>query len=62
MIPSRNANASIQCPVEEGKHVVSHKVALPKEIPQGLPLEYPGRSLLTLDSSQVRHQCQGIHN
>ncbi|CCM05154.1 uncharacterized protein FIBRA_07363 [Fibroporia radiculosa] len=28
-----NANASIQCPVSEGRHVVSHTVDLPKEIP-----------------------------
>jgi len=27
------ANASIQCPVSEGKHEVTHTVALPKEIP-----------------------------
>ncbi|KAJ8596954.1 hypothetical protein M405DRAFT_804559 [Rhizopogon salebrosus TDB-379] len=31
---ARAANASIQCPVEEGKYTVVQTVALPKEIPQ----------------------------
>ncbi|KAH9950481.1 ML domain-containing protein [Amylocystis lapponica] len=31
---ARNANASIQCPVKEGDHEVTHTVALPKEIPR----------------------------
>ncbi|KAF8560427.1 hypothetical protein OG21DRAFT_69945 [Imleria badia] len=31
---ARNANASIKCPVEKGDHVISHTVALPREIPQ----------------------------
>ncbi|KZT05952.1 uncharacterized protein LAESUDRAFT_813183 [Laetiporus sulphureus 93-53] len=30
---ARGANASIQCPVAEGKHQVIHTVTLPKEIP-----------------------------
>lgn len=30
---ARNANASIQCPIEEGEHKVSETVELPKEIP-----------------------------
>ncbi|KAJ3737145.1 ML domain-containing protein [Lentinula guzmanii] len=30
---SRNANASVQCPVEKGQYVVSQTVDLPKEIP-----------------------------
>ncbi|KIK71085.1 hypothetical protein GYMLUDRAFT_235459 [Collybiopsis luxurians FD-317 M1] len=30
---ARNANASIQCPVEEGDYVVEQTVDLPKEIP-----------------------------
>ncbi|TFY52737.1 hypothetical protein EVJ58_g9846 [Rhodofomes roseus] len=30
---ARNANASIQCPVQEGKHEVTQTVDLPKEIP-----------------------------
>ncbi|KAG8219873.1 hypothetical protein J3R82DRAFT_852 [Butyriboletus roseoflavus] len=31
---ARAANTSIQCPVEKGDYIVSHTVALPKEIPQ----------------------------
>jgi len=31
----RNANTSVQCPVEKGTYEVEHTVALPKEIPQG---------------------------
>lgn len=31
---ARNANASIQCPVEQGDYTVVETVALPKEIPQ----------------------------
>ncbi|KAG1899139.1 ML domain-containing protein [Suillus fuscotomentosus] len=31
---ARNANATIQCPVEEGDYTVVETVALPKEIPQ----------------------------
>jgi hypothetical protein len=31
----RNANTSVQCPVERGAYEVVHSVALPKEIPQG---------------------------
>lgn len=31
----RNANTTVQCPVEEGIYEVVHTVALPKEIPQG---------------------------
>ena len=31
----RNANTTVQCPVEEGNYEVVHTVALPKEIPQG---------------------------
>ncbi|KAG1801542.1 ML domain-containing protein [Suillus plorans] len=31
---ARNANATIQCPVEEGSYTVVETVALPKEIPQ----------------------------
>ena len=31
----RNANTSVQCPVEKGNYEVVHRVALPKEIPQG---------------------------
>ncbi|PCH33783.1 hypothetical protein WOLCODRAFT_135322 [Wolfiporia cocos MD-104 SS10] len=33
---ARNANASIQCPVAEGHHKVTHTVALPKEIPPAI--------------------------
>ncbi|KAG5654096.1 Phosphatidylglycerol/phosphatidylinositol transfer protein [Sphagnurus paluster] len=32
---ARNANASVQCPVEKGEYVVEHTVALPREIPRG---------------------------
>lgn len=31
----RNANATVQCPVEGGDYTVVETVALPKEIPQG---------------------------
>ncbi|KAF8198922.1 ML domain-containing protein [Pholiota molesta] len=31
---ARNANASVQCPVEKGTYVVKQTVALPKEIPK----------------------------
>lgn len=31
----RNANASVQCPIEEGKYEVEQTVALPREIPRG---------------------------
>ncbi|KAF9470400.1 hypothetical protein BDN70DRAFT_821418 [Pholiota conissans] len=31
---ARNANASIQCPVQPGPHTVTQTVALPKEIPK----------------------------
>ncbi|KAF9056247.1 MD-2-related lipid-recognition domain-containing protein [Panaeolus papilionaceus] len=31
---ARNANASIQCPIEPGKYTVEHTVALPKEVPR----------------------------
>lgn len=31
----RNANTTVQCPVQEGNYEVVHTVALPKEIPQG---------------------------
>lgn len=34
-VASRAANATVQCPVEEGDYVVSHTVALPREIPPG---------------------------
>jgi len=30
---ARNANATVQCPVEEGSYTVTHTVALPKQIP-----------------------------
>lgn len=32
---SRNANATVQCPVEPGPYVIVQTVALPKEIPRG---------------------------
>jgi hypothetical protein len=32
---SRNANATIQCPVERGSYILEQTVALPKEIPKG---------------------------
>ena len=32
---SRNANASVRCPVEKGYYEVEQMVTLPKEIPQG---------------------------
>ncbi|KAG6911902.1 Phosphatidylglycerol/phosphatidylinositol transfer protein [Tephrocybe rancida] len=35
---ARKANASVQCPIEEGNYVVKHTVALPREIPRGAPL------------------------
>ncbi|KAG5648059.1 hypothetical protein DXG03_007094 [Asterophora parasitica] len=38
---ARNANASIQCPIEEGSYSVSQTVALPKEIPRGMSLLLP---------------------
>jgi hypothetical protein len=42
----RNANTSVQCPVEQGKYEVVHTVALPREIPQGqLSSPYPWLSL-----------------
>ena len=31
----RNANASVQCPVQPGEYTLQQTVALPKEIPQG---------------------------
>ncbi|TEB34983.1 hypothetical protein FA13DRAFT_1753373 [Coprinellus micaceus] len=31
---ARNANATIQCPVEEGYYIIEQTVALPKEIPR----------------------------
>ncbi|KAF8168022.1 ML domain-containing protein [Crassisporium funariophilum] len=31
---ARNANASVQCPVEPGQYTVEHTVALPREIPK----------------------------
>ncbi|KAI9508787.1 ML domain-containing protein [Russula earlei] len=31
---ARDAQASIQCPVDSGEYVVEHTVALPKEVPQ----------------------------
>ncbi|KAG7099295.1 Phosphatidylglycerol/phosphatidylinositol transfer protein [Marasmius oreades] len=31
---ARNANASIQCPIKDGEHQVTHVVELPKEIPR----------------------------
>ncbi|KAF8974000.1 ML domain-containing protein [Flammula alnicola] len=31
---ARNANASVQCPVEKGSYIVEQTVALPKEIPK----------------------------
>lgn len=34
----RNANTSVQCPVEKGAYKVVHTVTLPKEIPQGKSL------------------------
>ncbi|EIN04960.1 hypothetical protein PUNSTDRAFT_116237 [Punctularia strigosozonata HHB-11173 SS5] len=33
---ARNANASIQCPIDEGRHIVNQTVTLPKEIPNAL--------------------------
>ncbi|KAF8756164.1 Glutamine amidotransferases class-II [Rhizoctonia solani] len=33
---ARNANATIQCPVQKGDHTVVQTVALPKEIPRGM--------------------------
>ena len=36
---SRNANATIQCPVERGSYTVEQTVALPKEIPKGKSLQ-----------------------
>lgn len=52
---SRTANTSIQCPVEQGEYTVSHTVALPKEIPQGLLLKYTVvlRSYFTLAKFNV---------
>ena len=35
VILSRNANATIQCPVERGSYILEQTVALPKEIPKG---------------------------
>lgn len=40
LVHSRNANASIQCPVAEGKYTVTHTVDLPKEIPPGMSHTY----------------------
>lgn len=35
LTPSRNANATLQCPIQKGDYTVVQEVALPKEIPQG---------------------------
>lgn len=35
LLNSRNANATIQCPVEPGDYTVVQTVSLPKEIPPG---------------------------
>ena len=36
----RNANATVQCPVQEGNYVIKHTASLPKEIPLGMPTKY----------------------
>jgi len=59
----RNANATVQCPVEPGSYHVTHTVALPKEIPPGelvnpsLLEQSPHASLF----SQIHHQRSRIH-
>lgn len=35
LLHSRNANSSVQCPVQPGPYEVQHTVALPKEVPRG---------------------------
>lgn len=35
----KNANSTLQCPVEPGDYVVAQTVALPKEIPPGLSMQ-----------------------
>jgi hypothetical protein len=37
---SRNANATVQCPVEKGPYTVSQTVELPNEIPRGVYLTF----------------------
>lgn len=59
---SRAAETSVQCPVEEGEYVVEHTVALPKEIPQGLPLVHTCYFPLTSSLSQVFCRRQGVHS
>ncbi|KAI0931979.1 Phosphatidylglycerol/phosphatidylinositol transfer protein, variant 3 [Taiwanofungus camphoratus] len=58
---ARNANASLQCPVEEGRHEVTHTVTLPKEIPAGMFLSEAGHYspliFTTYSSFRGQHPC-----
>jgi hypothetical protein len=44
----RSANITLQCPVAEGNHDITHTVALPKDIPPGAKTTHCSLSLLSL--------------
>ncbi|KAG9314429.1 hypothetical protein JVU11DRAFT_5226 [Chiua virens] len=56
---ARNANTTIQCPVEPGTYNVSHTVALPREIPQGLPHKHTSYSPLNLTVAKFTINVRG---
>ncbi len=60
LFPRRNANATIQCPVEKGTHKVVQIVTLPKEIPPGTFVLYSlQEQKLTLISAQFKVEIRG---
>lgn len=48
--PRRNANTTIQCPVEKGTHKVVQSVTLPKEIPPGT---FVSQTFVNVDSCML---------
>lgn len=60
---SRKADATVQCPIEPGEYEVVQTVALPKEIPRGIPCRY--RLLFSIahfKPSQISSFRQRIHS
>jgi hypothetical protein len=60
---SRNANASVTCPVDKGHYTVVQTVTLPKEIPRGMFADDDPRATLSDHTtySQVLRCGEGLH-
>lgn len=59
MLHSRNANAEIQCPVDQGEYTVTQSVPLPAVIPQGQCFSsFPSFIRHQLSDSPIYHPCR----